>query len=140
MNNDKRQRVSLCIHSSVLSTKEITRRLGIEPTSYLNIGEPFSKRNPKSKLREETFWELKSGLDTYVSLVKQIQAILTMLEEHDVSFHEIRRYCYIEFSCGLFSENEKSTFELDHKILQAISQTGANLSLDFYPPDDYISE
>lgn len=133
--NNKWQMVTFCIRSKVFSADEITRRLGIKPDSYCEIGEPFSKRNPNSKQRDETLWELNSGLDTSSSLVDQIEAILKILENNISSLQEICSDCYIDFFCGYFCDYGQGTFELDNGTLRSISQIGASLVMDLYPPE-----
>jgi len=126
--------VSLRIFSESISIEDICAKLDTQPTSYRLKGELQSKRNPKSKIREENLWLLKSELDEEILLEHHVERLLLFLKGKVDAIKELQQECSIDIMCGYSSKSGQGGFTLDHKLLEELAKFNVDLSVNLYPP------
>jgi len=124
----------LRIMSKSMSAEYISDKMDTKPTEYHIKGELYSKRNPKSKIREENLWILKSNLSEQESLESHIKYFLSFLKERADSIIELQQECEFEIMCAFSSENGQGGFTLDHEVIEELTAYPIDLSINLYPP------
>ena len=124
----------LRIMSKNMSAEYISDKMDTKPTEYHIKGELYSKRNPKSKIREENLWILKSNLSEQESLESHIEYFLSFLKEMADSIIELQPECEFEIMCAFSSENGQGGFTLGHEVLKKLAAYPIDLSINLYPP------
>lgn len=133
-NNNRWSIAAFRIMSGTLSIDDICAKVNVQPTRCFAKGELCSKRNPKSKIREENLWLLESGLSDQESLETHIKYFLTFLKEKAESIRELELECEFDIMCAYASENGQGGFTLDHEVLKELAAYPVDLSMDLYPP------
>ncbi len=95
-------RASLCIHSKVVSAKNITEILGTSPTNYYEKGTAISTRNSNSIIRKESTWILDSKVLEEEALHLHIEQLVCFIEDHSKEFNTLVDTCNMEILCGFF--------------------------------------
>ena len=124
----------LRIMSKNMSIQYISDKMDSMPTEYHIKGELCSKRNPKSKIREENLWILKSKLSERETLESHIEYFLSFLKEKADSIMELKHECEIEIMCAFSSENGQGGFTLSQEVLKELTVYPIDLSINLYPP------
>ncbi|SHL04307.1 DUF4279 domain-containing protein [Desulforamulus aeronauticus] len=134
-NNDHSSTAVLRIVSRKKSIEEISNILNTRPTRCSLKGQPYSRRNPNSKIREENIWLLESGLNKYESLEVHIRHILSFLRTKKEFIRELQLECEIDIVCSFSSENGQGGFTLDHELLKELTENSLELVVNLYPPE-----
>ena len=124
------------IISEKLSIEEINVIIKTQPTRYCVKGEQYSKRNPKSKIREENIWIFESELDEQELLQSHIEYFLSFLKENSDSIRELQPECEFDIMCSYSSLNGQGGFTLDHETLKELTAYPIDLSINLYPPGE----
>jgi hypothetical protein len=113
-NNDCWTRATLRISSKTKRIDDICEKINARPSRVFNIGELCSKRNPKSKVREENLWLLKSELSDQETIESHIKHFLSLLKENREGIQELNTECEFEIFCSYSSLNGQGGFTLDY--------------------------
>jgi hypothetical protein len=135
INKDHTSTAVLRIASKNKSIDEITNVLNTKPTRCLFKGQPYSKRNPKSNIREENLWILESVLDEYEPLELHIRHLLTFLKTKAEFIKGLQLECEIDIVCSFSSEIGQGGFTLDHELLKELTENSLDLVVNLYPPE-----
>ena len=122
------------IISEKKSIEEICDIMKVEPTRYHKKGELQSKRDPKSKKREENIWILKSSLDEHESLQSHIEHLISFVKDYSDSIKVLMQECEFDIMCAYSSGDGQGGFTLDHKLLLGLTFYPIDLSISLYPP------
>ena len=125
--------------SESLSIEDISARLYTQPTKYFVKGEPFSKRDPKSRVRKENLWLLESELSDQNAIETHVKYFLAFFIEKKDVIRGLKAECELELTCAYSSENGQGGFTLDHKVLEEFSVFPIDLSINLYPPERWLS-
>jgi len=115
---------------------EITRLLGLEPTSAWNKGDVVVwKKGDATKERARTFstWAVHSPLPASDLLLDHhIEALLEMVEPREEVLTQLRRQgCEMGMNCvGEFVSNPG--FHLAREIISRCASLGLSIDIDFY--------
>lgn len=132
MIHQNRYSASLRISSKTLNVADITTILGMEPTRTHEKGEPFSSRNSRSRLRQESLWLLESGLDSSAPLDAHIEKLAASIEEKAVLLKNLIPICYMDIFCGVFSESGQGGFVFNSVILKKLTAIPIEIVFDLY--------
>lgn len=135
INRDHSSTAVLRLASQKMSIDEISNILNTKPTRCLFKGQPYSKRNLKSKIREENLWILESGLDEYKPLELHIKHLLSFLKTKAQFIRELQLECEIDIVCSFSSEIGQGGFTLDHELLKELTENSLDLVVNLYPPE-----
>jgi len=129
-------KATLSLWSSTHTSQEITDRLGLTPTGVHDRGEPISRRNPKSKLRKDAGWLLRSGIpeteplaDHLADLLGQIEPRLTILAAL------LDDGCQLDWFCYLEAAPLGNLVSLDASLLGRLAAVRGSITLDIYDSD-----
>lgn len=128
--------VSLCMSSKILSAKEITDKLEIQPSMSHEKGSPFNKRNPKGKLRPISSWILNSSLEGVDSLEAHIEHLISIIESKFNDFEQLVPDCKIEIYCSFFASDvtHEGTITLSSVLLKRLTAIPLDILIVLYPP------
>jgi hypothetical protein len=119
--DDKWWTASLRVMSETITTNEMTRRLGLSPTS--------------AKDSRRSVWVLNSGLPSSEPLERHLAVLLDVLEPIATTITALQRDgCDTEFFVGFSSETGQVGADLGAALLGRIAALGIDLALDLYPP------
>jgi len=124
----------LRIISEIKSIDDISMIVETRPTKYFSKGQPYSKRNPNSKIREENIWILESGLSDRELLDSHIIQLLSFLKKRANVMKELQLECHIDIMCSFSSKNGQGGFTLEHELLRELSKYAIDLIVNLYPP------
>jgi Domain of unknown function (DUF4279) len=116
---------------SGLTAAAVTRRLGIEPTSAFEEGDPISRRS--SGTRDSSLWLLSSSAETggAAELSEHLRRLLATLEPVTASLWDLVREGYeANWFCFIASHVTEHAAELDRPTLQRILALPGDLWLD----------
>lgn len=128
--------VRLKIYSDTLSPIKITEFIGLQPDKYWSEGDFKPKTNIRYK---NNGWILESSVDKHDNIDVHIQYILKRLLPFASKIKNISEKSEVIFSCVQYTKDSNPQFYFDLKILNQLSDLGANLELDLYslpsPPE-----
>jgi hypothetical protein len=139
-NEDRWTFASFRIISESLSIEEICAKINTQPTRYFRKGEPSSKRNPKSRAREENLWLLKSRLSNQDTIESHIEYFLSFLKENEDGIKYLQTECEFDIMCAYAAKNGQGGFTLDHEALKELTAYPIDLSINLYPPESIDEE
>lgn len=134
-NSDHSSTAVLRIASRKKSIEEISNILNARPTDSFVKGQPYSRRNPNSKKREENLWLLESGLNTHEPLELHIKQLLSFIRKKAQLVKELQSECEIDIVCSFSSEIGQGGFTLDHELLKELTKNSLELVVNLYPPE-----
>ena len=123
---------SLRVFSSVLSTQEISARLGLPSLAY-ERGEPVSSRS--TQRRAESAWILNSAEPQAKAIGAQLNWLVQFAEEHRQQIYTLQENCNVDLLCGFASDSGQASFKLEHHLIARISMLRLDVTLDLYPPE-----
>ena len=119
--------ISIRVFSDLLTCKEISNVMKLEPTQSYERGEPVSKN---SKLRrEESLWVYSPELDG--DLEEKIQFLADTLSKIK-SINTVNESSSVEFFCSVVSENGQAHSFLSKAIMRQLSKLDVDLSIEYY--------
>jgi hypothetical protein len=125
----------LRILSESMSIEDISAKINFQPTRCHIKGEPYSKRNPKSRIRGENIWILESCLTDQDTLEATIDYFLSFLKEREDVIKSLQEECVFDIYCAYSSSNGQGGFTLEHKMLKEFTMYPIDLSINLYLPD-----
>jgi hypothetical protein len=134
-NNDRWTNATFRIISENLSIEDISAKINTKPTKYFKKGEPYSKKNPKSRVREETIWLLESQLSNQETIESHINYFLSFLKENEYGIKWLQEKCRFDIMCAYSSESGQGGFTIDHEVLKECAIYPLDLSINLYPPE-----
>lgn len=125
-----RTRVTLRIFGDSLDPREITRLLGVAPTTCAHKG--GMRRTPSGReiVARTGSWLLE--VDVPGNLDTQIGALLAMLPGDLAVWHDLCRRFRCDVFCGLFMREGNEGTELEPGELSMLGERGLRLGLDIY--------
>jgi hypothetical protein len=141
-NDEKWWRAGFSIFSVILSPKQISDRLGLEPSRIHEKGQPRGARRKDRSISPSVVWKdyawhLNCPLKRDHDLREHIIWLLDVLEPRAEILRSLVPDCtLIRFFCGFSSTNGQGGFGLDPVTLGRISRLGFNLIFDLYPPSN----
>ncbi|OJJ25949.1 hypothetical protein BI308_08285 [Roseofilum reptotaenium AO1-A] len=112
----------------------------IEPTEVAEKGTLLSKRNPKSKRRDTSFWTLDSQLRGEEPLDLQIENLISLIEVDIDALNKIASDCHFEIYCSYFFEypNSNGMISFDSNLLKRLTAIPIDIAISLYPaePDE----
>lgn len=123
------------IISENLSIEDICAKINTQPTKYFVKGEFYSKRNQKSRVREENLWLLESELSDQHTIESHVKHFLSFLKENENSIKELQAECEFNIVCAYSSENGQGGFTLNQEVLKELTAYPVDLSINLYLPE-----
>lgn len=127
-------KLNLYIFDFEIPFEEISKIIGIEPTSIRIKGEARTKNNILKI--EENCWVLSSGLDEDQDFEAHLNAIIEIIKQNLKGFKTVCKEYYTELSCIVkISENEEISTPSIHLTKDAIgilAQINASIDYDIY--------
>lgn len=117
--------------TATLTAAAVTARLGIQPTSAFEAGDPVSSRSAAT--RADSLWLLSSSprIETDTELIQHLHRLLATLEPATQALWELTRAGYhANWSCYIASHATEHAAELDRQTLQRILALPGDLWLD----------
>jgi hypothetical protein len=139
-NEDHWTSAAFRIISESLSVEEICAKINTQPTKYFRKGELSSKGNPKSRVREENLWLLKSQLSNRDTIEAHVEHFLSFLKENEDGIKYLQTECEFDIACAYSSGNGQGGFTLDHEALKELTAYPVDLSINLYPPASISGE
>lgn len=132
--------VSLRFGGSDLDPDELTRSLGVEPTSAHRQGDPkYSDPAVRRKIRNgrisawsSGLWSFESGLPQAEPLEAHMRHVLDRLIGKEEQLRELSRRYSADFFRGVFMDSVNSEIVLSPAGLLEIGSLGLELGLDLY--------
>lgn len=129
---------SLTIQHGELSARHVTDRLGIEPTSSFEHGDPYVRG---TKRRTRSGWDLASGLpddgeDLGLHLRELLDRVLPLRERLGELAAEGYR---MKWSCFIIEEGGQGGITLSQALIHDLGQLPVDLCFDLYLGDDSSS-
>ena len=126
-------RATIILSSSTHTSRAITDRLGLTPTGIRDRGDPVSRRNPKSKLREGARWLLRSGISESQPLADHLAVLLDQIEPQlPVLNALLDEGCQLEWFCYLEARPLGNLVDLDAPLLARLAALGGSITFDIY--------
>jgi Domain of unknown function (DUF4279) len=127
------------VRDAELTGAEITGLLGLQPSWVSERGQPVSRRNPGSPVRQHTTWALSSGLPESEVLQSHLLALLDVVSPARAAISQLLQHgSDLCLSCMVTASPTGNLVEVEAETLSRIAHTGLALVLDVYDsdPDD----
>jgi Domain of unknown function (DUF4279) len=131
--SDNHSRATLAITSSILTAKNITEILQIEPSKFHEKDSLINTRNPHKGLRDKSSWLLHSKLSRESDIQEKIEEFSSIVENNLMAFQTIKDRVEIEIYCSFFLEKESDVFSLSSKIISKLSLIPIDIIVAVYP-------
>jgi Domain of unknown function (DUF4279) len=129
--------VTFIIHSEVHTGDEITARMGLEPTTVAEKGDPVSRRYPDRARRRHTTWQLAGGLSDDAEPAAHLEALLPLVEPRTSALSDMRSAgATASWSCFVTAKPTGNMIQFEPGLLARLSEVGALLEFDIYDSDD----
>jgi Domain of unknown function (DUF4279) len=106
---------SLRIHGDNLPFEEISKRLGVEPTSVHRKGE---RRGPKSPPYRDDAWHFQPALPESEPLARHVEALWEVLKPHREYLRSLKQRYKVDVFCGYRSNCDHAGIEVPHTCLE----------------------
>ena len=106
---------SLRIHGDNLPFKEITKRLGVQPTHAHRKGE---KRGPRSPGYRDDAWHYSPNIDESRPLEEHIDSLWATLKPNADYIKSLKNHFKIDVFCGYRSNCDQAGVEVPHTSLE----------------------
>jgi Domain of unknown function (DUF4279) len=125
---------SLSIHHAELSARHVTDRLGIEPTTSFEHGDPYVRG---TKLRTQSGWDLASDLpDDGGDLERHLRTLVDrLLPLRDIVEDLAVEGYRMKWSCFISEENGQGGFDLSHALVRDLALLPVDVWFDLYVED-----
>ena len=111
------------------TVKEMTQRIGLQPTEAWHAGDPAPTPRPPRKF---SAWHLRSRLPKSEVVEQHIIDVLDQVRGREAVLREIARDCKVTMECvGYFYEYYPG-FALDADTVHRLGECSASIDLDFY--------
>lgn len=123
--------------STALTSAEVTRRLGLQPTWAFEAGTPVSTRS--AAIRKDSLWLLDSSprIEAGAELGEQLHRLLAILEPVSAQLWALVDAGYeANWYCWIASHATEHAAELDRDTLRRILALPGDLWLDVSGDDD----
>jgi hypothetical protein len=127
--------LSLRVSAPFATASEITDRIGIEPTSQRDRGEPLSARNPDSQRAAMSLWVLDSGLERTAPLEEHFAWALETLQAKESELRGLAGACEIDLFVGVGLEAPQTSLVLDARLAAVLGKLGIEVIFDVYAPE-----
>ncbi len=124
----------LRIGSRTHTAAHVTAMLQTTPTDQHERGSPVRSRRPTTRVREESFWILESGVADDQPLDEHCAQLLDLVEEKLPLFQSFVPDYYMEIRCAFSSEGGQGGFVLGPDLLRRLTLVPLALVVSLYPP------
>jgi len=124
---------SIRISSKDKTCTEVTKILGIDPTSFHAKGSLIYKKS--STYRKESLWILDSGISDDNKLEMHVDKLVVLIRGKKAAFKRLLRLkCEVELFLGFSSENGQGSYRLSSFNIGVLSEVrGISVLFDLYP-------
>lgn len=129
-----RTTVGLRIFGDALDPEEITRLLGVAPTSCAHKGDTRRTSPGREVVARSGSWRLDADLSG--NLNTQIGALLTKLPSDPTIWRELTAHYECDVFCGLFMREGNEGMELSPEVMSMLGVRRLRLGLDIYGGSD----
>jgi Domain of unknown function (DUF4279) len=140
MEDQCRSSVALRISSPTLRCSDITESLAIQPTRCHEKGDPISKRNAQSLVRQESLWILESGLSKSLPIEEHLDQIADLIEQKVNALKSIALQSTVSIFCGFFLKTSQGGFFLSPELLRKLNLLSVEIIFDLYSSHDDSEE
>lgn len=120
------------IASRELSPEEITKRLGVPPTSEFLKGTLMSPRNAASRHRSKHLWVLDSGVPETAPMSDHLAALRLILEPRRDALRSLGEAVTIDLFLGYHQSSTQGSFTVDASLVRLLGEIGAAVVLDIH--------
>lgn len=106
---------SLRIHGESLPFEEISKRLGVQPTTVHRKGE---RRGPRSPLYLDDAWHFQPALPESAPLEQHIEALWKVVKPHVQYLKSLKQRHKVDVFCGYRSNCDHAGIEVPHTCLE----------------------
>lgn len=129
-----RTKVTLRIFGDKLKPEEITKKLGVEPTTSYAKGE-IIKGKKRNRIAKTGRWSLDSKLEAHIGIEEKIRDLIKPILANESYWKKVTSECEVDLFCGLFMEAGNRGFDLSHEIMGKLARLCIHISFDIYGPD-----
>jgi hypothetical protein len=113
------------------SVAQISQTLGLTPTSWHDIGDRRSARDPR--LWQHMHWALNSGLPDEADLERHLAALCDVLESRTSALEELRRLGFsMDWFCLVGIDGSQGGVILSPGLLKRLGSLPVDLGLDIH--------
>jgi hypothetical protein len=130
---------SLKIASDTMTIDDLTATLSLDPSDvYLKgtpyKGTPYTRRNPRSKLRTYNVWIRDSGLGSDAPFLDHIDMLLEDIAPCREQLETLVGRCVLDLCTGYGPGDEPGMITLDHARVARLARLPVSLTVDLHPP------
>jgi len=126
---------SLHVIGNDLDPEEVTRLLGVGPTSAEAKGDRVEMPSGKLRVAKTGHWRLKTDRRSPADLDGQISELFSVTSQDLDDWATLRKRFVIRVFCGLMMSDWNEGLPLTALTIQALAERGAEIDLDLYAPD-----
>lgn len=112
--------------------EEITKLIGVSPTSTGLKGEPNPALKNVRLVNRENLWHLDSSLPKERTLQDHINSLIKILQPHQESFLAIAKTCEAELYIATYFDFATPTITIPPQTLSQLSRYGLGERLDLF--------
>ena len=127
---------TLRIFGDALDPAEVTRVLGVEPSTAERKGEAIAGRSGHVRVAKTGRWDLRLDECVPGDPDAQVQGLLARIRADIVVWRALASRFDIDLFCGWFMAGGNEGVELSPATLLALGERGIRLGIDLYAPDD----
>ena len=110
---------TLRIFGNINDLSDITRNLGLEPTSFHRKGE---RRGPKSPPYKHDMWSYEAQIDEEAAIEKHIDELWTKLKPHKEYLLELKKTLTVDVFLGYRSNCDTAGIEVPYTSLEMFTE------------------
>jgi hypothetical protein len=130
-----RTKATLRIAGDALMPEEVSKMLGVAPTSAQRKGQDLRGASGVSRIAKFGMWRFQAAEASPGDLDAQVQEILGQLTDDMAIWDRISALYDVDLFCGWFMKAENEGMEISANTLRALGARGIELSLDIYSGD-----
>lgn len=135
--------VEIIIDGFDIEPSELTKIIGVQPTSTAKKGDIYTAPNGKKIMEPFNEWRLESGRDTSVDLEAQMETLISKLKPFKKEFLD---FCaiyspYFNIVMHIFSEESHPYIGFDDRqIIKDMATLNAGFGIDYsiYDDEEYL--
>lgn len=129
-------RLTLRVAGDALVPDEISRLLGVQPTTSYRLGDLIGARREGGPRARTGCWHLTPEVEPGAAFDDLVMRLLGRLPSNLDTWARIRANHTIDLFCGVFLRNWNRGMTISPAVMQELSRRGIELGLDIYAPDD----
>ena len=128
----ERTYVTLRIYPTNLDPDEVTRKMGVQPTSVQRVGDPMRLKSSKAITLAGWFLCSEDAVES-TNTLNHLVWLLDYLMSHEVALHNLQAEGHrMDVSCYWLRKQDKGGPELTSEIMKQLAQLQLDIWFDIY--------